>query len=104
LAGFCFRNAGDLVDLDYLGLVRHKKQDRTLIVPVVAVIDEDSESPWLEPSNTWLERAKLNRDQIWVDNSDCRELIDGSDSDMITGNTAGIVEYFQSTKAIQANM
>lgn len=93
LGRFAFTDCGILPEIVYVGLIRHKPRERRIIVPVRVDLTDGSSSPWLSPSDEWQSVVTNNADHVWADRVSLEAMLEGDDNDMLTANTAAIVQY-----------
>lgn len=94
LGNFCFMDNQKITEFTFLGLARHKKIEKSLILPVVVELADEHQSPWLEPSTEWETHVTNNTDHLWVKQSEISNYTRGNDADMLTANTAYILATF----------
>lgn len=92
---FVLAQAGRVPDFDYLGLFRHKIDQKTVIAPIVVKLPIDSGSSRLEASADWNVHAPLDRDRTWADASELQAILEDP-AEVVSGNTATIIRFAQS--------
>ena len=92
LARFAFKKASGPIVPRYTGLIRHKKVQNVAIVPVCVLLNDASNSPFLSTNQEWLDHSPNNADHVWKDRSEMQELLHSPDKDMLTANSAFIIQ------------